>query len=71
MKTYLKNHHKIFSKEESVEVTDLKKEATEKQLSLILNYMVMFIVTAGLSFRTIENKYFKMLLNEFFQVKFK
>ena len=54
MKTHLKNHHKICSKEESVEVTDLKKEATEEQFSLILYYMVMFIVSAGLSFRTIE-----------------
>ena len=30
----------------------------------------MFLITAGLSFRTIENKYFKLLITEFFKVQF-
>ena len=61
MKTHLKNHQKICSKE-SVEVITLKK-ATDEQLRLILYYLDMFIITARLSF-TILNSYFN--LNNYF-----
>ncbi len=71
MCTHLKKHNIIDEDEEQQrEETDSQQPATIDQVTNILYYMVMFIVTAGLSFRTIQNKYFKMLITEYFKVSF-
>jgi 3-methyladenine DNA glycosylase Tag len=46
------------------------KRFNQEQLNSIFYFMTMFIITAGLSFRTIENKYFKLLVTVFFKVQF-
>jgi flagellar biosynthesis/type III secretory pathway M-ring protein FliF/YscJ len=71
MCTHLKKHN-ISDEDEQHhrDETDQQKAAIFDQFTNILYYMVMFIVTAGLSFRTIQNKYFKMLITEYFKVTF-
>ena len=61
--------HKIFSSPNS-NSDEAKKTATPEQYKLILYYIVMFIVTAGLSFRCIENKYIILFIKEFCAFKF-
>ena len=74
MCTHLKKH-KIYGEEEekredNTDKSEQQKAATFDQVTRILYLMVMFIITAGLSFRTVQNKFFKLLITEFFQVKF-
>jgi hypothetical protein len=71
MSTHLKKHN-IFGKdeEEKVDQTDQQKPATSEQYARILYCIVMFIITAGLSFRAVQNRFFKMLITEFSHVSF-
>jgi hypothetical protein len=70
MNDHLKIHNISESDPNNKKEEDRRPEANQEQLNSIFYYMTMFLITAGLSFRTIENKYFKLLVTEFFKVQF-
>ena len=67
MVSHLKKHN-IFSN--TATSSEEKPRASPAQYKLILKLIVMFIVTAGVSFRTIENKYLIRFINKFCAFKF-
>ena len=70
MNAHLKKHNLSLNDPIKNKEDDRRLEENQEKLNSILYYMTMFLITAGLSFRTIENKYFKLLITEFFKVQF-
>ncbi len=70
MNTHLKKHNFSEDDPNKNKKDDRRPEANQEQLNSIFYYITMFLISAGLSFHTIENKYFKLLITEYLKVQF-